>query len=110
MPNCTACNDWSRGKASYYSAQDRIVSLDAPGGDVVPAFVLAVVEINDPMLLVVAAIFILTFISVCAVAYVVLAKRRREGDQTTWDLRWGARLPLTKDNFVRAAEATAAAV
>jgi hypothetical protein len=77
---------------------------------VLPAFVLAVVEINDPMLLVVAAIFILTFVSVCAVAYMVLAKRRREGDQTTWDLQLGARLPLTKDNFVRAAEATAAAV
>ena len=75
-----------------------------------PAFVLAVVEINDPMLLVVAAIFILTFVSVCAVAYVVLAKRRRQGDQTTWDLQMDARLPLTKDNFVRAVEATAAAV
>ena len=58
-----------------------------------PAFVLAVVEINDPMLLVVAAIFILTFVGVCAVAYVVLAKRRRDGEQTTW--QFGARLPLT---------------
>ena len=79
------------------------------GGDVLPAFVLAVVEINDPMLLVVvAAVFILTFVGVCAVAYVVLAKRRRDGEQTTW--QFGARLPLTTDNFKRVAAGTAAAV
>ena len=75
-----------------------------------PTFVLAVVEINDPRLLWVAAIFILIFVSVCALAYVVLAKRRRDGDQTTLDLQLGARLPLTNENFVRAAEVTAAAV
>jgi hypothetical protein len=98
------------GKGVVLFRQDRIVSLDAPGGAVLPALVLAVVEINDPMLLVAAAIFILTFVSVCAVAYVVLAKRRREGDQTTWDLQLGARLPLTKDNFERVAAATAAAI
>lgn len=72
------------------------------------AFVLAVVEINDPMLLVVAAVFILTFVGVCAIAYVVLAKRRPDGEQTTW--QFGARLPLTPDNFERVAAATAAAV
>lgn len=76
-----------------------------------PAFVLAVVEINDPMLLlVVAAIFVLTFVGVCAIAYAVLARRRPEGDHTTWSLQLGAPLPLTKDKFVRAAEATAAAI
>jgi hypothetical protein len=98
------------GEGIVLFRQDRIVSVDARGGDVLPAFVLALVEINDPVLLVVAAIFILTFVSVCAVAYVVLAKRRREGDQTTWNLQLGARLPLTKDNFERVAAATAAAV
>jgi hypothetical protein len=76
---------------------------------VLPAFVLAVVEINDPMLLVVAAIFILTFVSVCAVAYVVLAKRRRAGEQTTWHVQLGARLPVTKENFGSVAAATEAA-
>ena len=75
-----------------------------------PTFVLAVVELNDPMLLLVVAIFIVTFVSVCALAYVVLAKRRRDGDQTTLDLQLGARLPLTNENFARAAELTAAAV
>ncbi len=50
------------------------------------------------------------FVGVYAVAYAALVKRSREGDQTTWALQLGARLPLTKDNFARAAEATAAAV
>lgn len=73
-----------------------------------PGFVLAVVEINDPMLLVVAAVFILTFVGVCAVAYVLLARRRREGEQTTW--QFDARLPLTRESLERVAAATAAAV
>jgi hypothetical protein len=72
-----------------------------------PALVLAVVEINDPMLLVVAAVFMLTFISVCVIAYVVLAKRRRDGE-TTW--QFSARLPLTPENFERVASRTRAAV
>jgi MFS family permease len=84
------------------------VSLDASGGAVLTGFLLAVVEINDPMILVIAAVFILTFVGVCAVAYVVQAKRRPDGEQTTW--QFGARLPLTPENFERVAAGTAAAV
>lgn len=73
-----------------------------------PGSLLAVVEINDPIILVVAAVFIVTFVGVCAVAYVVLAKRRRDGGQTTW--QFGARLPLTPETFERVAAGTAAAV
>lgn len=73
-----------------------------------PGPVLALVEINNPMLLVVAAVFVLAFGGVCAVAYGVLVKGRRDGGQRTW--QFDARLPLTQKNVERVAAATAAAV
>ena len=46
--------------------------------------VFTVVEIGDnPMLLLIAGVFVVTFITVCAVAYVLLAKRRTHGPGAT---------------------------
>ena len=39
------------------------------------------------MLLLIAGVFVVTFITVCAVAYVLLAKRRTGGPATPWKVR-----------------------
>jgi hypothetical protein len=65
---------------------------------------------NDPMLLLIAAVFVVSFITVCAVAYVLLAKRRTDGPATTWRLELQSRLPVSKHTFERIADGTAAAM
>jgi hypothetical protein len=65
-----------------------------------------VVEIgNDPMLLLIAGVFVVTFITVCAAAYVLLAKRRTDGPATTWKFELQSRLPVSKHTFERIAMA-----
>lgn len=76
-----------------------------------PRPLFSVVEIgDDPMLLLVAGVFILAFAAVCAVAYVLLAKRHPTGGPTTWKVERQGRLPVSKETFNRIAEGTAAAV
>lgn len=74
--------------------------------------VLAVLEMGkDPLLLLVAAVFIVTFVAVCALGYALLGKRRREGHGSTWRVEFGARLPVSEEHsFQRIAETTRAAV
>jgi hypothetical protein len=68
-----------------------------------------VVEIgNDPMLLLIAGVFVVTFITVCAAAYVLLAKRRTDGLATSWKFELQSRLPGSKHTFERIAAGTAA--
>jgi hypothetical protein len=70
-----------------------------------------VVEIgNDPMLLLIAGVFVVTFITVCAAAYVLLAKRRTDGPATTWKFELQSRLPVSNHTFERIAAGTAAAM
>jgi len=65
-----------------------------------------VVEIgNDPMLLLIAGVFVVTFITVCAAAYVLLAKRRTDGLATSWKFELQSRLPVSKHTFERIAMA-----
>ena len=62
------------------------------------------------MLLLVAGVFVVTFIAVCAVAYALLAKRRTDGPATTWKFELQSRLPVPKQIFERIADGTAAAM
>jgi hypothetical protein len=81
------------------------------GEDHVLKPVFGVVEIGgDPMLLLIAGVFVVTFITVCAVAYVLLAKRRTDGPATTWKFDLQSRLPVSKKTFERIADGTAAAM
>ena len=84
--------------------------MRGPGERDVPATVLAVVEINDPMLLLVVAVFILTFIVVCFIGWRMLVKVRRDGERMTWNLQFGTRLPVSKESFDRIASVTESAV
>lgn len=73
--------------------------------------VFGVVEIGgDPMLLLIAGVFIVTFISVCAAAYLLLVKRRTDGTATTWKFQLQSRLPVSKRTFERMSYGTAAAM
>ena len=72
--------------------------------------VFTVVEIGDnPMLLLIAGVFVVTFITVCAVAYVLLAKRRTDGPGSTWKFDIQSRVPVSKHTFERIAHGAAAA-
>jgi hypothetical protein len=73
--------------------------------------VLAVVEIADnPALLIVAGVFILTFLAVCVLAVVVLTRRRSDGKASTWNLQSQGELPVSKKTFDRISTATARAI
>jgi hypothetical protein len=70
---------------------------------------LAIVEIgDDPMLLVIGGVFILTFMLACAVAYLLLA--RGDPSQSGWHLHFQRRLPVSQRTFEQIANATAAAI
>lgn len=78
-----------------------------------PTPLFAVVEIgDDPTMLLVAGVFVVTFVAVCAVAFFLLAKRRPTGGgpATTWKFEVQGRLPVSKETFERIADVTAAAV
>lgn len=73
--------------------------------------VFGVVEISDdPVLLLIAGIFIVTFIGVCAVAFLLLARRRTDGPATTWKFQHHSRLPVSKRTFEQISHATATAM
>jgi hypothetical protein len=82
---------------------------DSSGSAVEAGF--GVVEMGDnPMLLLIAGVFVVTFVAVCAVAFVVLAKRRTDGLATTGKFELQSRLPISKQTFERIADGTAAAM
>lgn len=64
---------------------------------------------DDPVLLLIAGIFIVTFIGVCAGAYLLLARRRTDAPATTWKLQLQSRLPVSKQTFEQISRATAVA-
>jgi hypothetical protein len=71
--------------------------------------VFAVVEIADhPMLLLIGAVFIATFVAVCAVAYLI-AKRRSNTPAGTWEFQLHSRLPVSNRTFERLSRAAATA-
>jgi len=72
--------------------------------------VLGLVEIGDDrMLLLIGGVFIVTFIAVCAGAYLLLAKRRTGAPTTTWNFQLHNRQPVSKRTFEQISHATAAA-
>lgn len=77
-----------------------------------PRPLFSVVEIgDDPTMLLVAGVFVVIFIAVCAVAYFLLARGKTSGGPgTTWKFEFQGRLPVSKQTFDRIAEGTAAAV
>jgi hypothetical protein len=80
-------------------------------GDHVSRPVFAVVEIGGvPMLLLIAGVFIVTFVGVCAAAYLLLVKRRTDGTATTWKVQLQSGLPVSKRTFEWISRGTAAAM
>jgi hypothetical protein len=87
--------------------------------------VLGLVEIgDDPMILLIGGVFIVTFLVVCLGAYLLLPKRRPDAPattlrqaqgrpeqrrRTTWGFQLQSRLPVSKQTFEQIAQATAAA-
>ena len=72
--------------------------------------VFGVVEIGDDPMLLIAGVFVVTFITVCAVAYLLFARRRTDGRATTWNFELQGRFPVSKQTFDRIAHGTAAAM
>ena len=73
--------------------------------------VFADVEIADnPMMLLVIGVFLLTFVAVCVIGFVMFSRGRREGTATTWRMDFGARVPVSPATFERLADETRAAV
>jgi hypothetical protein len=70
--------------------------------------VFGVVEIGgDPVLLLIAAVFVVTFVGVCAAAYLLLVKRGADGAATTWKFQLQSRLPVSKQTFEQIANGAA---
>ena len=68
---------------------------------------LALVEIgDDPMLLLIAGVFILTFVAVGTLAYLLIGNRRSDGPATTWQFQFQRRLPVSKRTFELISRAT----
>lgn len=68
---------------------------------------LALVEIgDDPMLLLIAGVFILTFVAVGTLAYLLIGNRRSDGPATTWQFQIQRRLPVSKRTFELISRAT----
>ena len=65
---------------------------------------------GDPILLLIAVVFVVTFLTVCAVAWVMLAKRDTNGQSTTRKFQLRSHLPVSKPTFERIADGTAAAL
>jgi hypothetical protein len=72
--------------------------------------VFAVELSEDPGLLLVAGVFVLTFVLVCGVAYGLLLKGRRRGGGSTWHVQFGSELPVSKETFDAASHAVERAV
>ena len=71
--------------------------------------VFADVEIADnPVMLLVAAVFLLTFVAVCVIGFVAFSRGRREGAATTWRLS-SSGLPVSQASFETLANETRAA-
>jgi hypothetical protein len=72
---------------------------------------LAVVEIEGTTALLVLAVFLVSFVLVCLVAYWLVASAKRgTGGTSTWDIDITSRLPVSKSTFERLADLTEAAV
>jgi hypothetical membrane protein len=73
--------------------------------------VFADIEIADnPVMLLVVGVFLLTFVAVCVIGFVVFSRGRRQGSATTWRLDVGGRVPVSQPLFDRIAQETRAAV
>jgi hypothetical protein len=76
-----------------------------------PSVPLAVVEIEGTTALVVLAVFLVSFVLVCLVAYWLVASAKRGTDGTrSWNIDIAGRLPVSKATFERVADLTEAAV
>ena len=76
-----------------------------------PSGLLGVVEIAaDPTLLIVGAVFFVTFIAVATVGYLLLRKGRTDAAVPTWNFQLQTRLPVSKPTFDRISRATHAAM